>query len=206
MANHDIFAGERLWDQLRGNEAQYKLAAASYLLQPGTPFIYYGEEIGMAGIKGLKGDEPLRAPMSWTADTQRAGFSTGTPFRALSGNVATHNVAAQAADPASLLAQYQGLLALRRGSPALARGSTSDVAARGNLLRWRRDFGDTDQALVAVNTGSMAGTLTHQGLVPGRCFAAVWPVADPSVACADASGRLTVAVAAGSAAVWRRSP
>jgi glycosidase len=46
VANHDIFAGERLWDQLRGNQAQYKLAAASYLLQPGTPFIYYGEEIG----------------------------------------------------------------------------------------------------------------------------------------------------------------
>jgi alpha-amylase len=59
VANHDIFAGERLWDQLRGNRAQYKLAAASYLLQPGTPFIYYGEEIGMAGIKGLPGDAPV---------------------------------------------------------------------------------------------------------------------------------------------------
>ena len=206
LANHDSFAGDRLWNQFSGNPVQMKLAASLLLLGPGVPFIYYGDEIGMARAGSLVGDAGLRTPMSWTADTQRAGFSTGTPFRALSGNVATHNVAAQAADPASLLAQYQGLLALRRGSPALARGSTSDVAARGNLLRWRRDFGDTDQALVAVNTGSMAGTLTHQGLVPGRCFAAVWPVADPSVACADASGRLTVAVAAGSAAVWRRSP
>ena len=50
-SNHDIFAGVRLWDQVQGNAAQYKLAAASYLLLPGTPFIYYGEEIGMAGLQ-----------------------------------------------------------------------------------------------------------------------------------------------------------
>ena len=37
LANHDIFAGHRIWDQLGGDEARYKLAAASYLLQPGIP-------------------------------------------------------------------------------------------------------------------------------------------------------------------------
>ena len=46
-SNHDQFAGKRLWDQVSGNETHYKLAAATYLLLPGTPFIYYGEEIGM---------------------------------------------------------------------------------------------------------------------------------------------------------------
>ena len=44
LSNHDIFAGRRLWDQLDGDAARYKLAAAAYLLQPGTPFIYFGEE------------------------------------------------------------------------------------------------------------------------------------------------------------------
>ena len=57
-----------LWDQLGGNQAQYRLAAATYLLQPGTPFIYYGEEIGMAGAANLSGDPRLRTPMSWTDD------------------------------------------------------------------------------------------------------------------------------------------
>ena len=48
--------------------------------------------------------------MSWTADVVSAGFSTGRPFRALSANRATHHLAAQQADPHSLLSHYQGLL------------------------------------------------------------------------------------------------
>ena len=43
LSNHDRFAGERLWDQLGGDERAYRVAAAGYLLQPGTPYIYYGE-------------------------------------------------------------------------------------------------------------------------------------------------------------------
>ena len=61
LSNHDRFAGERLWNQLSGNEAQYRLAAATYLLQPGTPFIYYGEEIGMAGASANIGDEDRKS-------------------------------------------------------------------------------------------------------------------------------------------------
>ena len=64
LSNHDLFAGERLWDQVHGDRAQYRLAAASYLLLPGTPFIYYGEEIGMSAGPGLDGDVKLRTPMS----------------------------------------------------------------------------------------------------------------------------------------------
>jgi len=60
LSNHDSFAGQRLYDQVNGNLAQYKLAAATYLLQPGTPFIYYGEEIGQAGASALSGDAKLR--------------------------------------------------------------------------------------------------------------------------------------------------
>jgi alpha-amylase len=67
VSNHDGFAGQRLWDQLGGNLAQIRLAAAGYLLLPGTPFVYYGEEIGMAGAAALSGDPKLRTPMSWTA-------------------------------------------------------------------------------------------------------------------------------------------
>ncbi|WP_273773344.1 alpha-amylase family glycosyl hydrolase, partial [Brucella intermedia] len=78
---------------LRGDEARYRLAAASYLLLPGTPFIYYGEEIGQAGVDG-PADEPLRAPMSWTPT---GGFTAGgQPFRALSLNRSRHNAETQA--------------------------------------------------------------------------------------------------------------
>lgn len=50
LSNHDIFAGARLWDPLKGDAMQYRLAAARYLLMPGTPCIYDGEEIGMGGV------------------------------------------------------------------------------------------------------------------------------------------------------------
>ena len=52
----------------------------------------------------------------------RAGFTTGTPYRALSANVATNNVAAQA-DAGSILAFYKAMLALRNARPSISQGS-----------------------------------------------------------------------------------
>ena len=75
-SNHDGFAGERLWDQLGGDGAKMRLAAATYLLSSPTAFVYYGEEIGMAGASGLSGDPALRTPMSWTGSTTRHGRSS----------------------------------------------------------------------------------------------------------------------------------
>jgi glycosidase len=72
-SNHDAFAGARIADQLSDNANQMRLLAATYLLQASSPFIYYGEEIGMRGAPTLQGDPALRVPMSWTADKGQAG-------------------------------------------------------------------------------------------------------------------------------------
>jgi alpha-amylase len=152
-SNHDIFAGKRLWDQVKGNAAQYKLAAASYLLLPGTPFIYYGEEIGMAGLKeskDLDGDLPIRAPMSWTADAQGAGFTTGTPFRAIAPNVQQQNAAAEAASPASIHAFYKRILKLRNAYPSLAGGSYVSPFVQRTVLGFQRSLGG-ETTLVLIN-------------------------------------------------------
>jgi glycosidase len=117
-SNHDLFAGERLWDQVGGDRALYKLASAAYLLAPATPFVYYGEEVGMSAAPGLEGDPRLRVPMSWDA----TGFGEAKPFRALAGNVRTQNVEAESAREDSLLDWYRGLIGLRRSTPALLRG------------------------------------------------------------------------------------
>ena len=58
--------------ELRGDPAAAKLAAFLLLTGPGTPFLYYGEEIGMTGTKP---DERIRTPMRWTADPSTAGFT-----------------------------------------------------------------------------------------------------------------------------------
>ncbi len=156
LSNHDIFAGQRAWDQFGGDEQRYRLAAATYLLLPGTPFIYYGEEIGQAGLTDLPGDQPLRAPMSWTTE---GGFSSGQPFRPLSPNRATHNAQAQAADPQSLLHFYRDMLALRNTQPSLARGSYEQPVAQGQVLSFQREW-QGERTLVAINYGQTPATLS----------------------------------------------
>lgn len=153
VSNHDIFAGPRLWDQLQGDEARYKLVAASYLLQPGTPFIYFGEEIGQAGALGVAGDLPLRSPMSWTADAQTAGFTTGRPFRPLAPNRQTHNAAAQAAQADSLLHFYSAMLRLRNSRPSLSQGSFQNSFVQGQVLGFERQW-QQERTLVLINYGS----------------------------------------------------
>ena len=192
ISNHDIFAGERLWDQVRGNLSQYKLAAATYLLQPGTPFIYYGEEIGLAGVKGLAGDAPLRSPMSWTADPRGAGFTTGKPFRALSPNVATQNAASQLTNPKSLLAFYKTMIKLRNTRSSLADGTYEAPFVRGQLLGYRRTLGE-DRTLVLINYGKRSERIGVRDLALGRRLQPLFPaVVKGQTAAAMRSFKITV--------------
>jgi alpha-amylase len=174
LANHDSFAGQRIHDQLGGNLAQYRLAAATYLLMPGTPFIYYGEEIGMSGAASLSGDPKLRTPMSWNGDVRNAGFSSGIPYRALSANVTTMNVAAQQSDPASLLSFYKAMLALRNGRPSVAAGSYEGVVVNNALLSFQRASGG-ERTLVVVNYGSSAAALPATAAAAGATLAGLYP-------------------------------
>lgn len=171
LANHDIFAGARIWDQLKGDTARYKLAAASYLLQPGIPFLYYGEEIGQAGVAGA-GDVPIRAPMSWDG-SPNAGFTKGLkPFRPIAPNAARQNAAAGRADPDSLFQHYRGLLGLRKQYAALRSGSYEAVRVDGPVLSFVRRSGG-EALLVALNYSGMTQTLER----PERDAKAarVWP-------------------------------
>ena len=134
LSNHDSFAGDRIWNQLNGNEDQMKLAAASYLLSARTPFIYYGEEVGMANAAALSGDHALRTPMSWTSDPNNAGFSTVPPFRDLSANSTTQNVELEAGDGSSLLNYYDELMTLRNDYPAIGAGALNVQSQGGDPL------------------------------------------------------------------------
>ncbi|MFO1339258.1 MAG: alpha-amylase family glycosyl hydrolase [Burkholderiaceae bacterium] len=204
LSNHDSFAGQRLWDQLGGNTAQYRLAAASALLLPGTPFIYYGEEIGLAGAASLDGDPRLRTPMSWTGDTLRAGFSTGTPYRALSANVATNNAQSQQADPQSLHAFYKAMLALRNGHASIAGGSYEQPFASGQAWGFQR-AGGGERTLVVFNTATHATALTVAALPPRASLHALYP-ADGTGASADDAGTARLDLAPQSVRVYQVAP
>jgi glycosidase len=200
LANHDSFAGQRVFDQLGGNLAQYKLAAATTLLMPGTPFIYYGEEIGLAGAAGLSGDPELRTPMSWSGDARTAGFTTGTPYRNLSANATTHNVAAQQADPNSLLNFYKAMLALRNGLAPIGRGNYEAARVEGSVMSFQRATG-TERALVVINYGSTAVNAALSLLPPNTALTSRYP-AGAADAAADSLGNASIALPAQSVRVF----
>ncbi|MBZ8141694.1 alpha-amylase [Rubrivivax gelatinosus] len=197
LSNHDSFAGQRPWDQLSGNVAQYKLAAATYLLQPGVPFVYYGEEIGMAGASSLSGDPKLRTPMSWTA---AGGFTNGTPYRTKSANVDGQNVAVEEADADSLLNFYKAMLALRGTRPSISAGDYLQPAASGTLLSFQRMQG-SERTLVVLNYGSTGATATVTGLPANATLASLYP-SGGSGASASAAGQASITMAARSVRVF----
>jgi alpha-amylase len=174
ISNHDEFAGARLWDQLNGNIAQYKLAAATYLLQPGTPFIYYGEEIGLAGAANLTGDHKLRTPMSWNSNSSNAGFTTGQPFRSLSSNVSNQNVESQRQDPNSLLQFYKGLIGLRNLRSSLNSGNYTNAAVNGAVLSFQRQSGD-EKSIVLINYGNNAIMTNIKNLPINVMLSSIYP-------------------------------
>ena len=146
LTNHDQ---DRVMSVLGGNTGRAKVAASLLLTGPGTPYLYYGEEIGMTGRKP---DEYIRTPMPWSAEPG-AGFTRGDPWMAPNEDHTSVNVTAQVRDPDSLLHHYRKLIALRRATPALHRGEvmileTGNPAVHAILRR-----AGNQTALVVINLG-----------------------------------------------------
>lgn len=159
LTNHDM---TRVMTELKGDPAAARLAAAIYLLGPGVPFVYYGEELGMPGDKP---DPDLRTPMAWDAG-EFAGFSRAKPWRQLTPGHSTRNVAAQQADPSSLLQWYRKLIHLRRSTPALRHGVTAFLeGAPDSVVALVRES-QGEQAVVLVNCGDEPAVVTLPPIAP----------------------------------------
>lgn len=145
LTNHDQ---NRVLSQLAGNGEAAKVAATLLLTNPGVPFIYYGEEIGMIGQKP---DERIRTPMQWDGTRISGGFSTDSPWQPMQTGYRAVNVAAQTDDPNSLLNHYRTLVNLRNSYPALQTGDMhildSGNAGVYSFLR----YDDDEVILVLVN-------------------------------------------------------
>ncbi|MEI7844734.1 MAG: alpha-amylase family glycosyl hydrolase [Chloroflexota bacterium] len=119
LTNHDQ---NRIMSVLNGDENKAKVAASLLLTGPGTPFIYYGEEIGM---QGKKPDEDIRLPMQWTSDLATSGFTSGQPWRNPGLNTSSMNVTVEIGNSNSLYNHYRALIALRLQYHALRTGSVT---------------------------------------------------------------------------------
>jgi maltose alpha-D-glucosyltransferase/alpha-amylase len=124
---------------------------------PGTPVIYYGDEIGMGDNIYLGDRNGVRTPMQWTGD-RNAGFSRGDPARLFAPVIMdpvygyqSINVEAQESSAYSLLNWMKRMIALRKQFRVFGRGTLQVLpAANRKIFAYRRELGD-EQVLCVAN-------------------------------------------------------
>lgn len=147
----------RLLPLLDGDKRRWLLLNALLLSLPGTPIVYYGDEIGMGDNIWLKDRNGCRTPMQWD-DSKNAGFSTAdeTYLPVNSDDVYGYekvNVAAQEKDPESYLWAMRFLLKARRKQAALRKGDMEMLSVDNPaiLAFWRiAEVDDVEEKLLCV--------------------------------------------------------
>ncbi|MBK5104864.1 MAG: maltose alpha-D-glucosyltransferase [Burkholderiales bacterium] len=167
----------RLAPLMENDLERIKLMNSLLLSMPGSPIIYYGDEIGMGDNIFLGDRNGVRTPMQWSPD-RNAGFSRADPQRLflppimdpIYGYEAV-NVEAQARDPSSLLNWMRRMLAVRKGSQAFGRGRLNFLSP-GNrkILAYLREYGG-ETILCVANLGRSAQPVeldlaAYRGRVP----------------------------------------
>lgn len=147
----------RLAPLVENDRRRIELLFGLLIALPGSPVIYYGDEIGMGDNVFLGGRAGVRTPMQWTAE-RNAGFSAAEPAQLFAppitdpvfGHQAV-NVEAQRRDPSSLFHVLRRLIALRKASPTLSRGSLELLEpSNRKVLAFVRRLGD-EAILVVAN-------------------------------------------------------
>jgi alpha-glucosidase len=161
LGNHDR---SRFISRNNEDGRGFERAKAAAILLMGlrnTPFVYYGEEIGMEDVDipeerlqdpariRTTGRDPERTPMQWDSSAGR-GFSNAEPW--LPYGPPERNVAHQLDDDESLLALYRRAIWLRKRTPALIEGSYEELESPPGTWLFRRELEGSAPMLVAVNT------------------------------------------------------
>ncbi len=150
----------RLAPLLDNSRAELELAHALLFSLPGSPFLYYGDEIGMGDNIWLPDRDSSRTPMQWTPD-RNAGFSHADPgklFLPVVQSLVYHynqiNVESQLAQSRSLLHWVRNVIHVRKAHPTFGLGSMRVL--------------ETDNESVLAFVREYSGTGTHLGDSPER--------------------------------------
>lgn len=146
----------RLAPLQKNNRSKIELLNALLMSLPGTPIIYYGDEIGMGDNIYLGDRDGVRTPMQWSAD-RNAGFSTANPQQLFLPVVIDPeyryeaiNVATQQNNPSSLLVWMRRLIAQRQKHPVFGTGALTMLAPDNpKILAFIRSDDDTRILVVA---------------------------------------------------------
>jgi alpha-glucosidase len=150
LGSHDV---PRAWQYSATEPWRHRNAALLSMTMRGTPFIYYGEEVGLRpGTQFIVDDrDASRTPMTWTGADAGHGFTTGAPWLAFGAAPEETAVDVQDADPSSTLTYYRQLLAFRRGHAVWGAGEMRLVALDiGAVVAFVRED-ESESFLVAVN-------------------------------------------------------
>ncbi|HEX4152617.1 MAG TPA: putative maltokinase, partial [Steroidobacteraceae bacterium] len=152
----------RLAPLMENDLDRIKLMNSLLLSMPGSPIVYYGDEIGMGDNVFIGDRNGVRTPMQWSPD-RNAGFSRADPQRLYLPPIMdpiygypSINVEAQSRDPNSLISWTKRMLAVRKTSQAFGRG-TRRFLRPGNrkILAYLREYGE-DRILCVANLSRSA--------------------------------------------------
>ncbi|KKO50169.1 alpha-amlyase [Arsukibacterium sp. MJ3] len=188
LTNHDQ---ERIAFQLKQSDAKAKLAAAMLFSSPGTPYIYYGEEIGLTQDRSGH-DVFKRAPMLWD-NSKQAGFTEADnswveqlalfgdnftnwwpDFLAKQLQAADRSVAAQQAQADSIWSLYQFLIAQKKQRPELGSNGSYQVKQWDNgVVQITRELQGSVSVFVLnlTDTAQDISAIGRDGLTPRWAFA-----------------------------------
>ncbi|CAL9393711.1 Trehalose synthase_amylase TreS [Streptomyces sp. enrichment culture] len=139
----------RLATLLDNDRNQIELFTALLLSLPGSPILYYGDEIGMGDNIWLGDRDAVRTPMQWTPD-RNAGFSTCDPGRLFLPTIMdpvhgyqVTNVEAAMSSPSSLLHWTRRMVEIRKQNPAFGLGTYAELpSSNPSVLAFLREHGD----------------------------------------------------------------
>ena len=157
----NIGIARRLAPLLDNDRRKIELLNSMVFTMPGSPIIYYGDEIGMGDNIQLKDRDGVRTPMQWTMD-RNAGFSNTDPARLYLPVVSDSlygyqsiNVESQREMPHSLLHWMKRMIAVRKRHPVFGRGTITFLRpANGKVLAYLRRYEGVALLLVHNLAGS----------------------------------------------------
>jgi len=175
LSNHDT---PRAYDRLgdgKHDEQIAKLLTLMLLTLRGTPFFYYGEEIGMqttppqhrAEVRdpvgklywpANKGRDGERTPMQWSAGPNAGFTSAAQPWLPIPPGARARNVDIESRDPSSILSFFEEAVRLRRASPALLDGDYRTLGDDPRVLAYRRRVA-SQTMIVVLNMSSHAAAV-----------------------------------------------
>jgi glycosidase len=146
LSNHDQ---NRSASFLTGAQANIKLAASILFTLPGLPYIYYGEEIGMLGMKP---DEQIREPLIWKPKGEDE-VRTAWIVPEYSTDSTITSVGIQEEDESSILNHYRDWISLRNQTEALSEGEIIKVEVNDPQVVAFKRISSNDSVMVVHNLG-----------------------------------------------------